>query len=228
MAILTPIAYGTLAFFMAGPRPDDGLRVVLGAGLLGAWSTTLYGAAEALFMQRFSGTLEFLIGAPRSLVAPVVGFSAATVTLGLYSLIASGAWCALFFHVNVRVDEPILLVVTLLASFVGLTAIGMLLAALYVVLRQAIEVTNVLEFPIWIACGVLAPATTLWSPVQWVGKLLPLGWSTQALDRVFASQDPIPDLCVALTLALLYSIVAVWLLRIVDLRARVKGTLRLR
>lgn len=228
MAVLTPIAYGSLAFLMMGGNDTNGLRVVLGAGLLGAWSTTLYGAAEALFMQRFSGTLEFLIGAPRSLVAPVIGFAGAAVTLGVYSLVGMMIWTALFFHVPLGSVDPVGLLLTLLISFAGLTTVGMMLAALYVVVRQAIEITNVLEFPIWIVCGVLAPASTLWPPLQWIGKLLPLGWSSEALTKTTSGADPTIDLAIAALVTVVYLIVALWLLKVVDMRARVKGTLRLR
>jgi ABC-2 type transport system permease protein len=228
MALLTPIIYGTIAAIQAGQGTGSAsVRLILGAGLLGAWSTTLYGAAEALFMQRFSGTLEVMIGAPRGLFVPVLGFSTATVLLGLYSVAAVWVWTVLVF--GVRVDGPSagVLVASVAVSFIGLAAVGLLLAGLYVVTRQAMEITNVAEYPVWIVCGVLAPAATLWPPLAWIGKLLPLGWSVSAMDAKPPSAAW-ASLAIALVLSGLYLLAGTVVLARVDLLARVKGTLRLR
>lgn len=228
MAVLTPIIYGTIAIIHA--RNGDGaasMRLILGAGLLGAWSTTLFGAAEALFMQRFSGTLEMLVGAPRSLFVPVLGFATATVLLGVYSVAAVWVWAVVVFGVPMAGPSPAVLVLGVLVSFIGLAAVGLLLAGLYVVTRQAMEITNVAEYPVWIVCGVLAPSASLWPPLEWVGKVLPLGWSVGALDMDTLSVAW-PSLLVALTLSAVYLGIGAVVLARVDLLARVKGTLRLR
>lgn len=229
MAILTPLVYGSIAMLMAANQPGEvTTRIVLGAGLMGAWSTTLYGAAEALFMQRFSGTLELLIGAPRGLVAPVLGFSAATVTLGIYSVLAVWIWSVLVFRVRLEVPSPADLTLSLVVSFIGLVAAGLLLAGLYVITRQAIEITNVLEYPIWIVCGVLTSTSLLWPPLAWVGKLLPLGWAVEAIDITSAGGSPYFQLAMSLALSVLYFVVGLIFLGRLDLLARQKGTLRLR
>ncbi|MDN4613017.1 ABC transporter permease [Leifsonia sp. F6_8S_P_1B] len=226
MAVTTPIAYCTVAVLMSGGQATA--RAVIGAGLMGAWSTTLFGAAEALFMQRFSGTLELLIGAPRSLVAPVLGFAGATVSLGLYSSAASWLWATCVLGVSSEgVDWPSLLA-GLALSFVSLTAIGFLLAGVYVVTRKGIEITNVMEYPIWVVCGVLVPAAALWGPLQLVGRLLPLGWSMEVVDAATHGGDALQAAGPAVLLSAGYLAAGVVLLKRIDLLARTRGTLRLR
>lgn len=225
MALLTPLVYCSLAAMMAGGTVS--LRVVLGAGLMGAWSTTLFGAAEALFMQRFSGTLELLIGAPRTLIAPVVGFAAATVTLGVYSVGASWVWATAVFRVRYVEAEVVAVLGASVVALVGLMAVGFFLSGLYVLTRRAMELTNVLEYPIWLVCGVLVPSTALWPPIAALGRLLPLGWATSALDRPLGA-DWLADIGVSLALSGVYVVFGIVFLRRVDLLARRRGTLRLR
>lgn len=227
MATLTPLAYGGIAYMMNASQPVT-IRLAIGAGLLGAWSICLYGAAEALFMQRFTGTLELIVGAPKSLSLPVAGFSAATATLGAYSIIISVAMAVILFGDRLSFANPVGTAFALLTSLAGLTVIGMTLAAFYVVTRQAIELTNVLEYPVWIVCGVIVPATSLWPPLAWIGKLTPLGWSMEALDATTTNADPLPALIGSTALIALYGFLAVVLLRLVDRRARETGTLALR
>jgi len=227
MALLTPVAYGAIALLMSG-QGHVSVRVAIGAGLLGAWSATLYGAAEALFMQRFTGTLEFIVGAPKPLALSVAGFSAASASLGLYSVIAALAVSVVFFSDRLVLVDVWGTVLSLVLSLIGLMAVGMTLAALYVVTRQAIELTNVLEYPVWILCGVLVPASTLWPPLAWLGKTLPLGWSMDGLDAASEGRSPVLPLVVAAVLTMAYFALSVLLLRLVENLSRVKGTLTLR
>lgn len=227
MALLTPVVYATIAGIQVGAAGAVPFRIVLGAGLLGVWSTTLFGAAEALFMQRFSGTLELLVGAPRSLLVPVLGFSCASVLLGLYSIGAVWLWSTVAFHVEPLTASTPVTVLSLVVSFVGLAAVGVALAGVYVLTRQAMAISNMMEYPVWIVCGVLTPATSLWPPLLWIGKLLPLGWTVAAIDEV----NPVAalrDLAVAVAVAVGYFGLAEVVLARVDLLARVAGTLRLR
>ncbi|WP_431218292.1 ABC transporter permease [Leifsonia xyli] len=179
-------------------------------------------------MQRFTGTLELLIGAPRSLVAPVFGFASATVTLGVYSVAAVTVVAFTFAHVDTGGVDVLRLTVSLLAVLVSLTSMGVLLAGLYVITRHAMEITNVLEFPMWLACGVIVPSTAIWAPISACGLLFPLGWAMLAVDQATAGGNALPVVAVAVCLSLLYAALGVACLHRVDMLARQRGTLRLR
>ena len=45
-------------------KPEALLYVALGAGLMGIWSSTLFGSGGAIQWQRWQGTLELLVAAP--------------------------------------------------------------------------------------------------------------------------------------------------------------------
>lgn len=227
MSIMTPLAYGAIVLLMS--HGEMSLRAVLGTGLMGAWSATLFGAAEALFMQRFTGTLEFLVGAPRSLVAPVFGFASATVCLGVYSIVAVLAMSLAFGHIDANSLTAFGgIAVALLAVVLSLVAMGVFLAGLYVLTRRAIEITNVLEYPIWLACGIIVPTSALWVPLSACGLLFPLGWATLAVDRAASGADYWGALGMALALTALFTVLGIAFLHRVDVLARKRGTLRLR
>src|SRR5690348_16616562 len=73
---LTPIFYACTAYFLyiAGDRSVSLADLTIGTGLMGMWSTIIYGSGTVIRNQRTQGTLEWLLGAPKSLassVAPV-------------------------------------------------------------------------------------------------------------------------------------------------------------
>lgn len=229
LALLTPIAYVTIALLMTGNgNATETTRVMFGAGLLGTWSTTLFGAGESLYMQRFTGTLTMLLGSPRSLFGPVVGFSLASVTLGLYSIAAVWFWGVAVFHIEIGNANAFGLIVGLLVSLLSLVSLGIVLAAYYVLSRQAMAVSNLLEYPIWIVTGILFPASYLWSWMAWVGKILPLGWAVDVVNRAIVNRSYGLELSIATLLSALFIVFGYVLLKKVDYKVRVSGELVLR
>ncbi|HEY1514348.1 MAG TPA: hypothetical protein VGF66_11425 [Gaiellaceae bacterium] len=65
-SIVQPIVFATIAFYMfrAGGRNGTLLYAALGAGMMGVWSTTLFGSGGMIQWQRWQGTLELGAAAP--------------------------------------------------------------------------------------------------------------------------------------------------------------------
>lgn len=229
MAILTPIVYSTIALLLLrqGGRLDATFYIV-GSGMMGAWSATLFGAGEALYMQRFSGTLQLIAGSPRRLLWPVVGFSLAAASLGFYSIVAAFGWSIIVFGVPVVVDNWFALVFAVLVALVGLSSLGIVLAAVYVLSRQAMAISNLLEFPIWIVSGLLFPASALWEPLEVIGKFLPVGWGLTAIRGAMFGESYWLELGICGGVSLCYLALGVALLSRVEYAARVTGRLTLR
>lgn len=229
LALLTPIVYVTISLLMASTKNSfDTIHLVFGAGLLGTWSVTLYGAGESLYMQRFTGTLQLLLGSPKSFFGPVLGFSLASATLGLYSIAAVWFWGVLIFNVQMGNANVLGLIVNLIISLFALTSIGVVLASLYVLTRQAMTISNVMEYPIWILSGMLFPVSYLWGWLAWLGKLLPLGWAVDGVNRAIANRPYLFESCIAVLLSFFFVAIGYVLLKKVDHRVRITGELTLR
>ena len=65
MAVIQPIIFATIAFYMfrSGGRSGTLLYASLGAGMMGVWSSTLFGSGGMIQWQRWQGTLELGRGA---------------------------------------------------------------------------------------------------------------------------------------------------------------------
>ena len=104
---------------------------------------------------------------------------------------------------------------------------GLLLAATFVLMRNANALTNTLEYPIWLVSGMLVPITVLPGWTTPVAAALPTTWGARALREAVSGGPVWPSLgvCVAISTAcLLLGAVA---LTHVERRARVTATLAL-
>ncbi len=228
LALLTPVAFVSIALIMArSVGYENPSTILFGTGLLGTWSTTLFGAGESLYMQRYSGTLANIFCAPKNLLLSVFGFSMASATLGVYSILSVWVFGVTVFKVEVKGDL-LGLGLALLISLFSLVSMGIVLAAFYILSRQAMTISNLLEYPIWIITGLLFPISTVAPILGIIGKILPLGWSVEAVKLSLARQSNWQALIVALLMSVGYLLIGVFLMKKVEYKVRVSGDLVLR
>jgi ABC-type polysaccharide/polyol phosphate export permease len=182
-AVLQPVIFATIAFYMfrSGGRSGTLLYAALGAGMMGVWSTTLFGSGGMIQWQRWQGTLELGVAAPPPLVLVYLPFALANTVVGAYALAATVVWGRLLFGVPLHFAHPWLFVLALPATVASLAFFGLVLASTFILYRQANALSNLLEYPVWIASGLIFSVSVLpgWTrPISWI---LPPYWGVQAI-----------------------------------------------
>ncbi len=232
LTFISPLIFATLAFFLfrsgGGTAGQTLLYVALGAGMMGVWSTTLFGCGGAIAWQRWEGTLELLVNAPTRYDFILVGQTFGAVVFGFYGIVATLAWGVLLFGMPLQATYPLILPLSLVAAIVSLGSLGMLIATTFVLYRHANALGNLLEYPIWLITGLLVPVATLplWvKPLSW---LLAPTWGMEAIRGATIGADP-PTLAIVMcfALAVVYYLAARITLVFVLAKARRDATLSL-
>jgi len=178
-----PVIFATIAFYMfrSGGQAGTLLYASLGAGMMGVWSTTLFASGGMVQWQRWQGTLELGAAAPPPLALVYLPFSLANSFTGMYALAATIVWGRLVFGVPLHFAHPWLFVLSLPVTVVGLGLMGLVLASTFVLYRYANALSNLLEYPVWIASGLIFSTSLLpvWTrPISWA---LPPYWGVHAI-----------------------------------------------
>ncbi len=228
-SLIEPLIIATLAFYMfkAGGRPGTLFYAALGAGVLGIWSSTLFGSGGAISWQRWQGTLELLVAAPPPLILIVVPLTIATSTIGIYSLTATLLWGKLLFHIPFHLVHPWLFALALPAAVIGMGLLGLLIAASFVLYRAANALSNMLEFPIALIAGLMVPLAILPSWLQPVSWALAPTWGVRAIRRAALGGDAWFAIGMCFALGIVYVAVATVLIDVVERKARRDATLSL-
>lgn len=232
-AILQPVIFATIAFFLfsiggdaAGPQTL--LFAALGTGMMGVWSTTLFGAGGAIAWQRWEGTLELLVAMPRRYDLVLAGQTLGSATFGFYSIVATLVWGVVLFGMPLAASQPLLLFPSLLVAIVSLGAMGMLIATTFVLYRHANALSNLLEYPVWIVTGLVVPLALLpgWlGPISW---LLAPTWGMEAIrGSAIGAEPPWLAIGMCLVLSVVYWVLARIALVYVLNKARRDATLNL-
>src|SRR5215472_10448133 len=162
-SVIQPVIFASIAFFVfkSGHHSGSLLYAALGSGLMGVWSSTLYGSAGSIVRQRFQGTLEILVTAPVPFLLALLPLTLATASLGLYSIGATLAWGWLWFGISIAVIHPGWLAIAVPATVMCFGALGLLMATTFVLSRYTSSFVNLLEYPVWLASGLLVPLALL-------------------------------------------------------------------
>ena len=228
--VLQPVIFASIAFYMfkAGGRPGTLLYAALGAGMMGIWSSTLFGSGGALQWNRWQGTLELLVASPPPFIIVLLPLTIATSVTGAYSLLATVFWGRIFFGVPLHLAHPLLFLLAVPTAVLALGLMGLLMASSFILYRNANALSNLLEYPVWVATGLLFPLSLLpgWvGPVSW---LLAPRWGIDAIRHAALGGGPVwfPIAMCAVTGAV-YLVLASAFLRVFERAARARATLSL-
>jgi ABC-2 type transport system permease protein len=203
LTVIQPVIFATIAFYMfrAGRQEETLFYAALGAGMMGVFSSMLFGSGGTITWWRWQGYLEPLVAAPAPFLLVLLPSTLASATTGMYSLVATLLWGRVAFGIPFDVAHPWLFALSLPATVVGLGMLGLLMAATFVFYRHANAIMNMLEYPIWLLSGVIFPLGLLpeWTrPVSW---LLAPTWGIRAVRGAALGGDGIWEaigMCLAL------------------------------
>jgi ABC-2 type transport system permease protein len=228
--IFQPMIIAVLALFMLqGRGADFAVFVVVGSGLTGLWSSLLFVSGNSINVERWTGTLESLVGVPTPFDVIIFGKNLAHVFQSLLSMIASYTLAAVLFGYSLSLTQPLLFFVTLLLSIFAFICFGLTIAPIFVMYRSVQQWQNAMEFPVYILCGFLFPIALLPGWTTPISYVLPPYWAAIALHGTSTAMMPFSQVAFAWGMMLIFSVVdliiASQLFKIMLYKARVDATL---
>jgi ABC-2 type transport system permease protein len=228
--LIQPLLIAIMALWML---KDKGAQyvifVVVGSGMTGLWSSLLFISGNSINIERWSGTLETLVGMPTPMSVIVLGKNLANVLWSLSSMILSYILVGMIFGYPMHIAEPVLFVVSLLLTIVAFVSFGLIIAPIFVMNPGVQQFQNAMEFPIYILGGFLFPIALLpiWStPLSY---LLPPYWAARALHDASSGGASLEQILFSWGMLLLFSLIdlliAGRLFRLMLARARRDATL---
>lgn len=229
VSVLQPLIFASIAFYMwkAGRSPGTLLYVALGAGLMGMWSSTLFGSGGAIQWQRWQGTLEILVAAPPRFLWTMAPLTLATSTVGLYSVAATLFWGRVLFGVPLELEHPLLFALALPATVLGLGLLGLVLASTFVLYRHANAFSNLLEYPVWLVTGLLVPVSLLPGFVEPLSWVLAPTWGVRAIRESALGGEPLAAVGMCVLLSAVYLVLGAVTMANFERLARQRATLSL-
>jgi ABC-2 type transport system permease protein len=182
--IIQPLIVATLAIFML--RDTEGFEaifVIVGSGLTGLWSGTLFFSAFNINAERWTGTLESIVASPTSLMTVVIGKSLANTVMSVSSMIFGYALVSNIFDFELNVANTGAFMISLILGLASLVSLGLVIAPFMSMNLGAHVWVNAMEFPVFTLAGFLFPIALLPAWVTPISYLLAPYWAARALHE---------------------------------------------
>jgi ABC-2 type transport system permease protein len=227
VAVVQPVVFLVLVARTGQAEPRRATALVSAVVLTAIWTATVWTAGGVLRRERGYGTLARTVTSRYSPSVVLFGKSFGATVYSLGAILVSSAVVVALLGIEVSLPHPLWLVAALLAAVASATALGMLLACLFLVTRHGLAWSGALIYPVFIVAGLLIPASALPAWLRWVPDLVSLHWVHRFVVGTTDGPVRLGSLAVAAGLTVAYLVLAVAGLRLAVRAGRRRGSLDL-
>lgn len=228
--LLQPLIIALLAMWMLKDRGGDYvIFVVVGSGMTGLWSSLLFISGNSITVERWTGTLESIVGQPTPISVILFGKNLANVFQSLGSMVLAYALAALIFGYSIHFEQPLVFIVGLAFTVISFVSFGLMIAPIFILNPAVQSFQNALEYPMYILGGFLFPVLLLPNWTTPISYVVAPYWAARILHAASEGTATSSEiaLCIGMMTVLtsIYLIISRTLFNIMLVKARVDGTL---
>ena len=236
LPFLTVSAFVLVYRALGAPEEYVGF-VVLGGAMAAFWLNVVWMMAGQLYWEKSQGNLELYFAAPMHLMAVLLGMAAGGLimtTVRATAVLGIGTW---LFGVQFNIEQWFLLAIVFLLTMAALYGLGMALASLFLLWgREAFHLVQAFIEPVYFVSGLNFPVGRLGFLGAIAISTIPFAVGLDAMRQlVFAGQPyitgtPPPEVeaLILLGMAIGFTLLARWMIRVIEKMARSRGTLSIR
>ena len=215
--------------FMQYGYPSFAGTIIVGTIVYLLYNRLLWGTGISIQSERWMGTIEVLFVTPTNKMTILLAS-------GVSSLVEASWWivCVFFlggaiFGLQPNIASVSAVLISILSTMIALIAVGVFFASFFVLTRAADQLASGLQAPIRFFSGVAFPVTALPQILQYVSYLIPVTYGILVMRNSILTGANIGaiwlDLLPLYIMAAIFMIAGHVTLKIVERRAKKKGTL---
>jgi ABC-2 type transport system permease protein len=230
--LTAPLYGGIFAMIMNyNGRQDLAGAASLAPFYMSLWWFALFSGGWIIQTDRWEGTIEYVVSAPAGFAMVVFGRIAATIMPGMAAFAETWLFARYVLHNDVTVRHWSVFLGSFALTMFAMAATALLMAAAFVLARNAVTFSNSASFPFYVLGGILVPVALLPAWLQPLSKVVFLSWSADLL-RAGIATGPVQHAALGMVMITLLGIAtllaATMVLRRILVQVRRTGELALR
>jgi len=209
--------------------------VVLGGAMTAFWLNVLWGMAAQFFWEKEVGNLQLFLVAPMSRMALLAGMALGGMLFSGVRALSTLLLGLLIFQVQLTVVDPLQLVAVFLITMAAIYGMGMMLSSVFLMYgRDAWNLSNLMQEPIYLVSGFYFPVRALGFWVSAAACLIPITLGLDAMRQLLFGPAadgllPVPvEIAILAVQAVAFLALAKFSLDRMEQRGRREGRLALR
>jgi ABC-2 type transport system permease protein len=211
--------------------------VVLGGVMSAFWINVIWMMANQLWWEKSQGNLELYFAAPMNFMSILFGMALGGMIMSSSRALSILVIATLVFGVSFNVSSWVLVILVFAATLAALYGVGMVLASLFLVWgREAWHLGQMLTEPVYFVAGLNFPVARLGLLGALSVGIVPLATGLDAMRQLVFAGAPFPigtpapeiELAILVVMAVGSTVLARWMLAVMERRARRDGRLTIR
>lgn len=222
--VIQPVAFLLITLLpIHDPTVAQNTTVASSVLLTSFWSSTVWGAASILRIERAQGTLVKALTGVRDPRIVVLAKGLTSSVVSIVSVMVTVSVCLALLARPISIQLPLLYALGLAITALSGAAVGLLVGSVFVLTRHGAQVSSALMYPIFLLGGMMIPLSAVPSPLSWVSGLVSLRWIQEFLVSAAAGAPHFLSLTIASALTLAYGMCGFYVFKLVVIRARRDG-----
>lgn len=209
--------------------------VVLGGSMIAFWLNVLWGMAAQLYWEKEMGNLQMFLVSPMSRMSLLAGMALGGIFITSVRALSTIILGVVIFNVHMSVSSPLELVLVFSITMLAIYGMGMMFSSIFLLYgRDAWNVSNLMQEPIFLVSGFYFPVKALGFWVGAVASLIPITLGLDAMRQVLfgpASNGFLPiwtEIAILAVQAVVFIVLAKYSLDYMERMGRREGRLTLR
>ncbi len=204
--------------------------MLLGAGAMGVWESTLLGGAWTLRDEKEQGLLEYYLCAPSNMLSIIFGKCFVYTIIGLIVILEIFLIIYFSFDLSAIYVNYYKLIAAFFLLLFSFSITGFLLSFGFLLARSFLNISNFLSDSIKLFCGVLFPITVLPYGFRALSVILPPTWGVEIMRTTLINRSESyisfgGAALMIILLTFLYLCIALSLYKVIETKIRQKGEL---
>lgn len=180
-----------LAVLISSDRADLAPYALVASFLMTVTQMVLFVVGDILYNEEAGGMLELHIAAPSSYPCVVYLRSIVISAISLVGLVESDFIASVVFDLDIKIEHPIVFILTIFLTLVCAANHGMLLSAALSTSVSPRTYQNVISGPMFLVGGVLVPVMYLPDWLSFFSPLVFLSWTAELLRGCYEEDIPL-------------------------------------
>jgi ABC-2 type transport system permease protein len=209
--------------------------IVIGGAMTAYWMNVLWSMATQFYWEKEVGNLQLYMLAPMSRMSVLAGMALGGMLMTTIRAVSTVLLGVFLFNVQLTLAQPLELALVFSLTLIALYGMGMMFSSLFLMWgRSAMQMTSLLQEPIYLVSGFYFPVRALGFWVALGASILPITLGLDGMRQLLfgaSSNGFLPvdiEIVTLAVLAVVFFILARYLLEYMENMGKKEGRLTLR
>lgn len=158
--LVQPLIYCFLLYYVYLNSNRNMTVIIFSSMLITLWSCLCFSSLGDIQRERNMGTFNYIYCCPVSFISIIIVKTLTNTVLGFSSIIVISLVSKFILGVELYIQNPLYFTLSVGLIIISFLSLSLLISSFFLLSRDNLGWVNLLQYPLYICCGMIVPVTT--------------------------------------------------------------------